>query len=143
LSEQQAAKYGRNFKHIVIDTQARPDEEDLKDLVDGCDILILPSTPDVLSLDALMQTVHLMKVLGSGQYRVLLTRVPPPPRKDGDDAREMLAAAGFPLFKGRVRELVAFQKAALEGLVVSDVSDRRAKVAWNDYVAIGREILNG
>jgi chromosome partitioning protein len=143
VSEQQAAKYGRNFKHIVIDTQARPDEEDLKDLVDGCDILILPSTPDVLSLDALMQTVHLMKVLGSGQYRVLLTRVPPPPRKDGDDAREMLSAAGFPLFKGRVRELVAFQKAALEGLVVSDVSDRRAKVAWNDYVAIGREILNG
>jgi chromosome partitioning protein len=55
----------------------------------------------------------------------------------------MLSAAGFPLFKGRVRELVAFQKAALEGLVVSDVSDRRAKLAWNDYVAIGREILNG
>jgi chromosome partitioning protein len=143
VSEQQAAKYGRNFKHIVIDTQARPDEEDLKDLVDGCDLLILPSTPDVLSLDALMQTVHLMKALGSGDYRVLLTRVPPPPRKDGEDAREMLAEAGFPLFKGRVRELVAFQKAALEGLVVNQVSDRRAGVAWNDYVAIGREILNG
>ena len=55
----------------------------------------------------------------------------------------MLAAAGFPLFKGRVRELVAFQKAALEGAVVNEVSDRRAGVAWNDYVAIGREILNG
>jgi chromosome partitioning protein len=89
-----------------------------------------------------MQTVHLMKALGSGQYRVLLTRVPPPPRKDGEDSREMLTAAGFPLFRGRVRELVAFQKAALEGLVVSDVSDRRAGIAWNDYVAIGREILN-
>ena len=34
VSEQQAAKYGRSFKHIVIDTQARPEREDLQDLVD-------------------------------------------------------------------------------------------------------------
>lgn len=143
VSEQQAAKYAKDFQHIVIDTQARPDEEDLRDLVDGCDLLILPTTPDVLSLDALMQTIHLMKMLGSEQYRVLLTRVPPPPRKDGEDAREMLSSAGFPVFKGRIRELVAFQKAALEGAVVRQVSDRRAGIAWNDYVAIGKEILNG
>lgn len=143
VSEQQAAKYGRNFKHIVIDTQARPDEEDLKDLVDGCDLLILPTTPDVLSLDALMQTVELMRSLGSEQYRVLLTRVPSPPRRDGAEAREMLTAAGFPLFKGKVRELVAFQKAALDGLMVNQVNDRRAKIAWNEYLTVGREILNG
>ena len=141
VSEQQAAKYGRDFKHIVIDTQARPDEEDLRDLIDGCDLLILPTTPDVLSLDALMQTVHLMKVLGSESYKVLLTRVPSPPRKDGEDAREMLTSAGFPLFEGKVREFVAFQKAALEGLIVSDSKDRRAKTAWSDYAAIGKEIL--
>lgn len=143
VSEQQAAKYAKDFQHIVIDTQARPDEEDLKDLVDGCDLLILPTTPDVLSLDALMQTINLMQMLGSDQYRVLLTRVPPPPRKDGEDAREMLMSAGFPVFKGRIRELVAFQKAALEGSVVRQVSDRRAGIAWNDYLAIGKEILNG
>lgn len=143
VSEQQAAKYAKQFKHIVIDTQARPDEEDLKDLVDGCDLLILPSTPDVLSLDALMQTVTLMKSLGSDQYRVLLTRVPPPPRRDGEDAREMLSQAGFPLFEGKIREFVAFQKAALDGMVVNKSSDRRAKIAWSDYVSIGKEILNG
>ena len=143
VSEQQAAKYGRSFKHIVIDTQARPEREDLQDLVDGCDLLILPTTPDVLSLDALMQTVDLMKVLGSQQYRVLLTRVPSAPRKDGAEARELLTAAGFPLFKGRIRDLVAFQKAALDGLIVAQTSDRRAKIAWSDYLTIGQEILNG
>jgi chromosome partitioning protein len=143
VSEQQAAKYGRSFKHIVIDTQARPEREDLQDLVDGCDLLILPTTPDVLSLDALMQTVDLMKVLGSQQYRVLLTRVPSAPRKDGAEARELLLTAGFPLFKGRIRELVAFQKAALDGLTVAEVSDRRAKIAWSDYLTIGKEILDG
>jgi chromosome partitioning protein len=143
VGEQQAAKYGRSFKHIVIDTQARPEEEDIKDLVDGCDLLILPTTPDVLSLDALMQTVDLMRLLGSDQYRVLLTRVPSAPRKDGAEAREMLVTAGFPLFQGKIRELVAFQKAALDGLIVNQVSDRRAKIAWKEYLSIGQEILNG
>jgi len=143
VSDQQAAKYGRDFKHIVIDTQARPDEEDIEDLIDGCDLLILPTTPDVLSLDALIQTVDLMKKMGSEQYRVLLTRIPPPPRREEQDAREMLNTVGFPLFQGRIREFVAFQKAALEGLTVKDVTDRRAKIAWKDYESIGKEILNG
>jgi chromosome partitioning protein len=143
VSEQQAAKYAKNYEHIVIDTQARPTEEDLQDLVDGCDLLILPTTPDVLSLDALLQTVNLLKSLGSEQYKVLLTRVPPPPRKDGDDAREMLTDAELPILKGRIREFVAFQKAALDGAVVSKVNDRRAGIAWNDYLLVAKEIFNG
>jgi chromosome partitioning protein len=143
VSEQQAAKYAKNYEHIVIDTQARPTEEDLQDLVDGCDLLILPTTPDVLSLDALLQTVNLLKSLGSEQYKVLLTRVPPPPRKDGDDAREMLTDAELPIVKGRIREFVAFQKAALDGVVVSKVNDRRAGIAWNDYSLVAKEIFNG
>jgi chromosome partitioning protein len=143
VSEQQAAKYAKNYEHIVIDTQARPTEEDLQDLVDGCDLLILPTTPDVLSLDALLQTVNLLKSLGSEQYKVLLTRVPPPPRKDGDDAREMLTDAELPILKGRIREFVAFQKAALDGVVVSKVNDRRAGIAWNDYSLVAKEIFNG
>jgi chromosome partitioning protein len=143
VSEQQAPKYAKNFEHIVIDTQARPTEEDLQDLVDGCDLLILPTTPDVLSLDALLQTVNLLRSLGSEQYKVLLTRVPSAPRKDGEEAREMLSNASLPLFNGKIRELVAFQKAALEGVVVNKIRDPRSGIAWNDYMAIGKEITNG
>ncbi|MGB8701740.1 MAG: ParA family protein [Thermosynechococcaceae cyanobacterium] len=143
ISEQQAAKYAKEYEHIVIDTQARPTEEDLQDLVDGCDLLILPTTPDVLSLDALLQTVNLLKSLGSEQYKILLTRVPSPPRKDGDDAREMLTDAELPLLKGRIREFVAFQKAALDGVVVNSVNDRKSGIAWNDYSLVAKEIING
>lgn len=142
-SEQQAPKYARNYEHIVIDTQARPQEEDIEDLVDGCDLLVLPSTPDVLSLDSLLQTISLLEDYGSESFKVLLTRVPPSPRKDGDDAREMLEEAGLPVFEGKVREMVAFQKAALEGKVVRDCSDRRAKTGWNDYVSVCKELTNG
>jgi chromosome partitioning protein len=141
IDERQAAKFAKNYEHIVIDTQARPEQEDLEALAEGCDLLVLPTTPDALSLDALMQTVNVLQSLGAEKYRVLITRVPSKPRKDGDDAREMLTDAKLPLFKGSIREAVAFQKAALAGVLVSNVSDSRAKMAWRDYQQIGNEVV--
>ena len=52
IDERQAARFARDFAHVIIDTEARPSEEDLKALADGCDLLIIPTTPDALSLDA-------------------------------------------------------------------------------------------
>lgn len=141
IDERQAAKFAKNYQHIVIDTQARPEHEDLEALAEGCDLLILPTTPDALSLDALMQTVNVLKSLGANQYRILITRVPPKPRRDGEEAREMLAEAGLPVFKGSIRDAVAFQKAALTGVPVNKVTDQRAKMAWRDYQGIGQEVM--
>jgi chromosome partitioning protein len=141
IDERQAAKFAKNYEHIVIDTQARPEQEDLEALVEGCDLLVLPTTPDALSLDALMQTVNTLKLLGADKFRILITRVPAKPRRDGEEAREMLTEAGLPLFKGNIRDAVAFQKAALAGVPVSKVSDQRAKIAWRDYQSIGQEVM--
>ncbi|MBD2169074.1 ParA family protein [Calothrix membranacea FACHB-236] len=141
IDERQAAKFAPNYQHIVIDTQARPEQEDLEALASGCDLLILPTTPDALSLDALMQTVNVLKSLGANQYRILITRVPPKPRRDGEEAREMLTEAGLPVFKGSIRDAVAFQKAALAGVPVNKVGDQRAKIAWRDYQSIGIEVM--
>lgn len=141
IDERQAAKFAKNYQHIVIDTQARPEQEDLEALAEGCDLLILPTTPDALSLDALMQTVNVLKSLFANQYRILITRVPPKPRRDGEEARDMLTEAGLPLFKGSIRDAVAFQKAALAGVPVNKVADQRAKIAWRDYQGIGQEVM--
>lgn len=141
IDERQAAKQARNFDHIVIDTQARPEQEDLEALADGCDLLVIPTTPDALALDAMMLTVNALKHIGSDRYKVILTIIPPKPSKDGDEARTMLSEAGLPLFKAGIRRLVAFQKAALTGVPVYAVDDPRAKSAWADYQAIGRELL--
>jgi chromosome partitioning protein len=138
----QSTKYSKGCEHFLIDTEARAEEDDLKEIVDGCDLLILPTTPDTLSLDALIQTIDLLKALGTSNYKVLLTRVPPAPRREGDDARDFLLEAGFPVFQGKIREAVAFQKAATEGLIVNQVNDRRAKIAWNDYLLIGKEVTD-
>jgi chromosome partitioning protein len=141
VDERQGVRYARDYQHVVIDTEARPDEDDLKALVGGCDLLVIPTTPDALSLDALMLTVETLKRLGASQYKVLLTIIPPRPSRDGDEARDMLAASKTPIFKTGVRRFVAFQKAALAGRPVYEISDPNAAAGWADYEKVGKEIL--
>ncbi len=145
VDERQMAKAAQRYAdgYIVIDTEARPEEEDLKTLADGCDLLIVPTTPDALSLDALRQTISALKSLGNDRFRVLVTMVPPKPSRDGEEARAMLGGAGLPLFDGSIRRLVAFQKAALAGVTVGEVADPRAKEGWQDYRRVGEEVLHG
>lgn len=141
VDERQAARYAREYEHIVIDTEARPDEEDLKALAGGCDLLVIPTTPDVLALDALMLTIKALPAIGTDNYRVLLTIVPPRPSRDGAEAMSLLRQGAIPFFESGIRRLVAFQKAALAGVAVFAVRDPRARLAWKDYEKLGKEIL--
>ncbi len=141
VDERQAAKASRSFEHIVIDTEARPEAEDLKALADGCDLLVVPTTPDALALDALRLTVKALQQLGDPSYRILITMVPPRPSRDGQEALDSLSGAGLPVFRTGVRRLVAFQKAALAGVPVYEVPDPRAKDGWQDYLAVGEEMM--
>lgn len=141
VDERQAARFSRDYQNVVIDTQARPSQEDLEALAGGCDLLVIPSTPDALSLDALTLTVHALQNLAPSRYRILLTMIPPKPSRDGEEAREMLEESKLPLFASSIRRLVAFQKAALQGVPVSEVNDPRAEIGWQDYVAVGEEMM--
>lgn len=136
VDERVASRYAREYTHVVIDTQARPSKEDLKTLAEGVDLLILPTTPDALALEALLATLEALR--GSGaRYRVLLTMVPPRPSRDGDEARSLLESHGVPLFRGQIRRAAAFPKAALLGVPVYQVPDPRARLAWEDYREVG------
>jgi chromosome partitioning protein len=137
-----AAAHSRNFEHVVIDTAARPDKSELEALVDGCDLLVLPTSPDALSLDAMLQTVDLLQSLGGDRYKVLLTMVRPKPVKTAQQAREALTDSEIPLFKKDIRQFIAYEKASLLGVPVYEVKgDRNARLGWADYQAVGREIL--
>jgi|688.fasta_scaffold99117_1 chromosome partitioning protein len=142
IDERSAAMYARQYDHIVIDTEARPEYEDLKALADGCDLLILPTTPDALALDALTLTVDALKKLGTSKFKVLLTVVPPRPERDGEEAREALKEAGLPVFRADIRRFAAYKKAALAGVPVYKIKAANAKEAWEDYKAVGKEIVD-
>jgi chromosome partitioning protein len=141
VDEEQGVKYARKFEHIVIDTAARPSEENLKTLADGCDFMIIPTTPDAFGIDALMRTVQALGELDAEQYKVLLTITPPYPSKEGERARAGLVSAGLPVYRSMIRRFSAFQKAALLGVPVYDVSDPKSSIAWEDYKSVGKEIL--
>jgi len=140
--ERQAVKFSRDFTHIIFDTQARPSKEDLSVLAGGCDQLVIPLTPDALSLDTLFVFTDTLKQLGATQFKVLLTIVPPKPARDGAEVRQALQNAGLPVFKADIRRYKAFQKAALSGALVRDVSDEYAAAAWADYVSVVEEIMS-
>ena len=141
VDERSAARAARDHAHLVIDTQARPTREDLTALAESCDLLILPTIPNLLDLDALMATVETLQAIGPARFKVLLTIVPPKPSRDGEEARAALAEAGLVVFGASVRRAAAFAKAAVAGCLVRDVKDPRAHECHEDYERVGRETL--
>lgn len=126
---------GRDW--VIFDTPARPNSEDLAELVDGCDLLILPTTPDIVSILPMIDTVE---AVGKAKYKTLLSIVPPRPIKDGENAQNELKEAGYPVFETMIRRSVAFTRAAVSGVTVRDLEERLAG-AWDDYQALGDEIV--
>ncbi|MEM7594443.1 MAG: ParA family protein [Cyanobacteria bacterium P01_A01_bin.83] len=132
----------KKFTHIIIDTQARPEPEELEDLAAGSDMLILPTTPNHLDLDTTVKAVELLRNLNAAaNYKVLLTKVDSR-TKNAKDAQEFLKDAQLPLFKTEIPLLVAFQRSPSRGVVVKDYPDRRAKIGWYRYMEVGKEIMS-
>ena len=141
VPEGQAMKYSREYEHIVIDTGARPTGEELQDLVGGCDLLVLPTNPEAMSLDALLQTTEALQQIG-GKYRILLTLIPPSPSREGDEARALLIGEQLPVMAASVRQSSAFRHASAQGTPVYAVKgSKAAKLAWLDYERAAQEII--
>ena len=141
VDEWQAGEQLRPYRYVVIDTPARPTSDDLRALANSCDLLVLPTTPDILALDVLVLTVECLQAIQADHYRILLTAIPPKPSKAGEEVIAILQEAKLPLFETGIRRLAAFQKAALAGIPVYAVKDPRAELGWHDYEAVGKEIL--
>ena len=142
VDQWQAEAQSDTYEHVIIDTQARPTTEDLAALAGSCDLLVLPTMPDILSLDALVLTIEYLKSIRTSQYRILITSIPPKPSRAGDEVKQLLKDADIPLFEMGIGRLAAFQKAAMQGVPVYDVKDQRSEQGWQYYEAVGNEILN-
>jgi len=146
-----AIKHTRNAEHIVIDTAARPSPADIEAIADGCDLLILPTTPKALDLDALIRIADMLAALET-DFKVLLTITPSPRRSAGSskpvpslkerEARELLEQAEIPAFKSAIYQYTVFERAPLEGVVVSDYSDKYAQTAMRCYQLVMEEIFD-
>jgi chromosome partitioning protein len=60
--------------------------------------------------------------------------------------KQDLQEGAIPVFNTIIRRTVGYQKAALEGKPIRDISDARLRAAWQDYKQLGKEIqeiING
>lgn len=141
VDEREGLKAARHYEHIIVDTPARPEMEEIRSLAKGCDLMILPTSPDALSMGALQANVQTFKQLDIQNFRILMTIVPPKPSTAGAEAKEYLEGLGLPVFERMITRYAAFPKAALEGCIVRQVKgDRYAWSGWNDYKTVGNEI---
>lgn len=141
VPSEQIAIAARKYEHLIIDTQARTDVTHLKSLAEGCDLLVLPCTPDPYAMDALTDTIATLREMGAHQFRILLTAVPPRPMLDGENARQLIARARLPIFRSEIRRTIAFQRSAMDGVTVDQVKGNdTAGLAWRDYERVGEEI---
>jgi chromosome partitioning protein len=139
VSERESIKYIAGSEYVIIDTPARPTSEDLQEIAANCNLLILPSAPDVLGLEALLETAA---AFGSGvNYKALLTIVPPLPNKQGQIMLDQLKDNNIPVFETIINRTTAFQSAALLGVTVGEVKTPVAAAAAANYVKLGREVL--
>ena len=104
-------------------------------------MLIIPTEPDTLSLDALMKTIAIIQKHAANKYKVLLTKVPPKPSRDGEDARDLLKQANIPVFQAEISRLAVFKKSAELGVAVKDIPNPLARRAWDSYVAAVKEAM--
>ena len=135
--ERQGMRSVSGMDYVIIDTPARPNSDDLKELAKGCDLLVLPTSPDVVSLEPMLETA---KAVGKARFHALITIVPPHPSKEGELMRDDLEEGGIPVFKTMIRRTVGFAKAAMAGRPIRDIDDARSRSAWEDYKALGDEI---
>jgi chromosome partitioning protein len=140
IVDEQSSFAANDYRHFVIDTAARPAPNILKGLSDKVDLIIIPTTADGLSLDALSKTVDALREVRVEKFRILLTMIPPRPSRDGELARAAFEQVSLPMFSGSIRNLKAFKTAGTQGILVSDVKDPRAQLGWEDYADVGAEM---
>ncbi len=125
------------YKNIVIDTPARPNDSELKTISENSDLLIVPSFPDTLSLDALVKIINSFNSLKIVNYKVLLTQV------FGlvavRDAKQLLTELDIKFFDSEIRRRAIFGKAATLGLTVNNLPT--GEDSWQDILSLKKEVL--
>ncbi len=146
VGDKEMGMHLRDYENVVIDTEGNPDDRDLKELVRGCDVLVIPAEPGESANEGLIHTLERLRVIGSDKHRVLLTKIPPPQEEMAQLAkrtRKQLEEAQFPVFGTEIPRMTIFQKAEAAGVPVYAVKeDRSRKRAWNFYAAVGKEIID-
>jgi chromosome partitioning protein len=140
-----AAKATRNADVVITDGQASSDEEELRHLAVGSDLVLLPTAPKARSVELTVELAQLLRRVGV-PHAVLMAKVDLRQPRAIVDARQALQSFGLQVLASEVPLLGAFDKAESQGLPVSLACDDRGRadprrmVGWSAYQSVAQEI---
>lgn len=140
-----AAKATRTADVVITDGQASSDEEELRHLALGSDLVVLPTAPKARAVEL---TVELARLLRNVRvpHAVLLVKVDQRQQRAADEARAALGCFGLPVLSSEIPLLAAFDKAENLGLPVFAATDDRGSAdprrmaGWSAYLSVAQEI---
>ncbi len=129
-----------NYDLIVVDTPPSLSANSLAAVTPIADYLLLPTQPAPIDLEALIQTVTLLVQPTKVLHRVLLTQVDPRSIPEALEAQNTLLSMGIATCHAFVRTYKAHQRAAQDGVPITQWKGKHAKEATDDYRRVADEI---
>ena len=125
-----------------------PDLAELKELAADSDRVLIPATPQKVSLLLALEVADVMRSIDA-DFRVVLTKCDSRQYNALESAKELLKENDIPMLGGHTTLLNAFEQAEAAGTLVSDAktdqgkTNPRAAEAWEQVGTIAQEITNG
>ena len=140
-----AAKASRSSEIVITDGQASSDQEELKHLAYGSDLVILPTTAKARSVELTVELANLLSDL-KVNHAVVIVKVDFRQQKAAQQAKAALENFGLYVFETFIPLLSAFDKAEASGNAVFEAvddlgrSDPRRMTGWSAYCSIASQI---
>ena len=140
-----AAKASRSSEIVITDGQASSDQEELKHLAYGSDLVILPTTAKARSVELTVELANLLRNL-KVNHAVVIVKVDFRQQKAAQQAKAALENFGLYVFDTFIPLLSAFDKAEASGNAVFEAvddlgrSDPRRLKGWSAYCSIASQI---
>ena len=140
-----AAKASRSSEIVITDGQASSDQEELKHLAYGSDLVILPTTAKARSVELTVELANLLSNL-KVNHAVVIVKVDFRQQKAAQQAKAALENFGLYVFDTFIPLLSAFDKAEAAGNAVYEAvddlgrSDPRRMTGWSAYCSIASQI---
>ena len=140
-----AAKASRASEIVITDGQASSDQEELKHLAYGSDLVILPTTAKARSVELTVELANLLSNL-KVNHAVVIVKVDFRQQKAAQQAKTALENFGLYVFDTFIPLLSAFDKAEASGNAVFEAvddlgrSDPRRMTGWSAYCSIASKI---
>ncbi|MGD1897617.1 MAG: ParA family protein [Phormidesmis sp.] len=129
-----------NYDLIVVDTPPALSSEALAAVIPIADCLLLPTPPAPMDIAALVQAVKQAIVPSGVMHRVLLTKVDSRSLGEALEAQNMLMELEIPACESFVRTYKAHERAALEGVAITQLTGKTVEEAKADYIRVADEI---